>query len=430
MVPHLTTALTGPLAELEKHILDSMPAIERWFRLQFIERTAPFYSSVDLRNSGFKLAPVDTNLFPAGFNNLNPAFMPLAVQAAMSAIERVCPDTERFLLVPENHTRNSYYLQNVATLKNILQRAGLAVRIGSLIPEITAPTELDLPNGEKLLLEPIKRVGNRVMVDDFNPCAVLLNNDLSGGAPDIFKGIEQVLVPPLHAGWTTRRKSQHFTEYDRVAGEFANLINIDPWFINPYFARCGKINFADKQGEDCLATYVEEILKQIKEKYKQYNIPHEPFIIVKADAGTYGMGIMTVKSVDDVRNLNRKQRNKMAVVKEGLEVNEVLIQEGVYTFETLNGGVAEPVIYMIDHFVVGGFYRVHTGRGQDENLNAPGSHFEPLAFETDCHTPDCYGKPGDPPNRFYTYGVIARLAMLAAAYELEVETETETEATA
>ncbi|MEO6025215.1 MAG: glutamate--cysteine ligase [Burkholderiales bacterium] len=422
MVPHLTTALTGPLAELEKHILDAMPAIERWFRLQFIDHTAPFYSSVDLRNSGFKLAPVDTNLFPAGFNNLNPAFHPLAVQAVMSAIEKVCPDAQRFLLVPENHTRNMFYLQNIATLKNILQRAGLAVRIGSLIPELTQPTELDLPNGEKLLLEPIKRVNNRVMVDDFNPCAVLLNNDLSGGTPEIFKGIEQVLVPPLNAGWTTRRKSQHFAAYDRVAGEFANLINIDPWFINPYFARCGKINFAEKQGEDCLAGYVEEILHQIKEKYRQYDIPHEPFIIAKADAGTYGMGIMTVKSVDDVRNLNRKQRNKMAVVKEGLEVNEVLIQEGVYTFESLNDGVAEPVIYMIDHFVVGGFYRVHTGRGQDENLNAPGSHFQPLAFETDCHTPDCFGRPGDPPNRFYTYGVIARLAMLAAAYELEALT--------
>ena len=423
MVPHLTTALTGPLAELEKHILDAMPAIERWFRLQFIDHAAPFYSSVDLRNSGFKLAPVDTNLFPAGFNNLNPAFHPLAVQAAMSVIERVCPDAQRFLLVPENHTRNMFYLQNVATLKSILQKAGLEVRIGSLIPEITAATELDLPSGEKLLLEPIKRVGNRVMVDDFNPCAVLLNNDLSSGAPEIFKGIEQVLLPPLNAGWTTRRKSQHFAAYDRVAGEFANLINIDPWFINPYFARCGKINFAEKQGEDCLAGYVEEILHQIKEKYRQYDIPHEPFIIAKADAGTYGMGIMTVKSVDDVRNLNRKQRNKMAVVKEGMEVNEVLIQEGVYTFESLNDGVAEPVIYMIDHFVVGGFYRVHTDRGQDENLNAPGSHFQPLAFETDCHTPDCYGRPGDPPNRFYTYGVIARLAMLAAAYELEALSE-------
>jgi len=74
MVPHLATALTGPLAEIEKHILDATPAIERGFCLQSIEHTAPFYSSVDLRNSGFKLALVDTNLFPAGFNNPTPVF--------------------------------------------------------------------------------------------------------------------------------------------------------------------------------------------------------------------------------------------------------------------------------------------------------------------------------------------------------------------
>jgi hypothetical protein len=43
---------------------------------------------------------------------------------------------------------------------------------------------------------------------------------------------------------------------------------------------------------------------------------------------------------------------------------------------------------MIDRFVVGGFYRVHSGRGKDENLNAPGMHFEPLAFETSCSLPD------------------------------------------
>jgi len=131
------------------------------------------------------------------------------------------------------------------------------------------------------------------------------------------------------------------------------------------------------------------------------------------------MGIMTVKSVDDVRNLNRKTRNKMSVIKEGLTVQEVLIQEGVYTFESVNGAVAEPVVYMMDQFVVGGFYRVHTERGIDENLNSPGAQYVPLAFETNCHTPDCAGKPGDPPNRFYTYGVVARLANLAAAMEVE-----------
>ena len=158
---------------------------------------------------------------------------------------------------------------------------------------------------------------------------------------------------------------------------------------------------------------------QIQAKYKEYGVEQEPFVIVKADAGTYGMGIMTVKSPDDVRDLNRKQRNKMSVGKEGLQVSEVIIQEGVYTFESINDAVAEPVVYMMDHYVVGGFYRVHTGRAVDENLNAPGMHFVPLAFEASCSLPDCTGAPDAMPNRFYAYGVVARLALLAAAIELQ-----------
>jgi glutamate--cysteine ligase len=419
MVPHLTTSLTGPLQELERVVLGERPEIERWFRTEWLEHDVPFYASVDLRNSGFKLAPVDTNLFPGGFNNLNPDFLPLCVHAAMSAVQKICPDSRRFLLIPENHTRNLHYLSNVAVLRRILDGVGLSVRIGSLIPDLKEPIEVEAANGEKLLLEPLVRKGNRVGVEGFDPCAVLLNNDLSGGIPQILRGIEQPVVPPLVAGWTTRRKSHHFHVYDRVAEGFAKLVGIDPWVINPIFSQCGKVNFNDKEGEDCLAANVEFVLNEIREKYAHYGITEQPFVIVKADAGTYGMGIMTVKSVDDVRNLNRKTRNKMSTIKEGQPVQEVLIQEGVYTFESVNGAVAEPVIYMIDQFVVGGFYRVHTERGIDENLNSPGAKYVPLAFETNCHTPDCLGKPGDPPNRFYTYGVVARLANLAAAIEIE-----------
>ncbi|HQT26639.1 MAG TPA: glutamate--cysteine ligase, partial [Burkholderiales bacterium] len=119
------------------------------------EHSTPFYASVDLRNSGFKLAPVDTNLFPGGFNNLNPEFMPLCVQAMMSAIEKICPDARGALLIPENHTRNLYYLQNVASIAYILRQAGMNVRIGTLIPEIDSPTEFSLPGGGNLLLEPV-----------------------------------------------------------------------------------------------------------------------------------------------------------------------------------------------------------------------------------------------------------------------------------
>ncbi|WP_454762693.1 glutamate--cysteine ligase [Cupriavidus campinensis] len=423
MVPHLITALNGPLLELEKKILDATPSIERWFRLEWQEHTPPFYCSVDLRNAGFKLAPVDTNLFPGGFNNLAPEMLPLAVQAAMAAIEKICPDAKNLLLIPERHTRNMFYLQNVARLSLIMRQAGLNVRLGSLSEDITEPTPIELPDGQTLVVEPLARLGakgRRLGLKDFDPCSILLNNDLSAGIPPILENInEQYLLPPLHAGWSTRRKSSHFAAYDEVAKKFAKLIDIDPWMVNPYFARATGVDFHERVGEEELADAVEAVLKKIARKYREYGIKETPYVVVKADAGTYGMGIMTVRDPSEVKGLNRKERNKMSVVKEGLEVSDVIIQEGVHTFEKVNDAVAEPVVYMIDRYVVGGFYRVHTGRGNDENLNAPGMHFVPLAFAPN-GIPDSHAKPGAAvPNRFYMYGVVARLALLAASVELE-----------
>ena len=420
MVPHLTTALTGPLLELEKHFLDNATAIERWMRSQWQEHMPPFYGSTDLRNSGFKLAPVDLNLFPGGFNNLNDAFLPLCVQAAQAAVERICVGARSILLVPENHTRNQFYLQNVAKLVSILRFTGLEVRLGSLLPDITAPTVVELPNGSSLTLEPLVRHGGRLGVEGFDPCAVLLNNDLSAGTPALLQDLhDQWVIPPVHAGWHTRRKSIHAAAYDRVTADFCAEIGIDPWRINPAFDTCTGLDFHARTGEQELADKVATMLDGIRAKYKEYGVSDEPFVVVKADAGTYGMGVMTVKDAAELIGLNRKQRNKMSVVKEGLEVHDVIIQEGVHTFETLNGAVAEPVVYMMDHYVVGGFYRVHTQRGRDENLNAPGMHFEPLAFEAPCSLPDCNQEPDAAPNRFYAYGVVARLALLAASVEIE-----------
>jgi glutamate--cysteine ligase len=404
--------------ELEQRILERMPEIERWLRTQWQEHAVPFYASVDLRNAGFKLAPVDTNLFPGGFNNLNPAFMPLCVQAIQAAVERVCADARGVLLIPENHTRNLRYLDNVATLESILRQGGMRVRIGSINPEITERTTIETGDGRKLVIEPVQRNGRRVGLADFDPCMVLLNNDLSGGAPEILRNIDQPVAPPLTAGWYNRKKSHHFDMYRQVARDFAALLDIDPWLVDPYFGACSAVSFQDRDGEECLATNVEQVLARIGVKYREYGIDEKPFVIVKADAGTYGMGIMTVHEASDVIGLNRKQRNKMAVVKEGLEVSSVIIQEGVPTYESIDDAIAEPVVYMIDRFVVGGFYRVHTERGKDQNLNAPGAQFVPLAFESPC-IPDLAGPAGCPPNRFYSYGVVARLAQVAASLEIE-----------
>jgi len=422
MVPRILNAADGgaPLLHLEQQILNASSDIEHWFRSQWRSHVPPFYASVDLRNAGFKLSVVDTNLFPGGFNNLSSDVLPLAVQAMSAAVERRCPDVRRFLLIPENHTRNTFYLSNVARLASLLQQSGLEVRIGTLIPEITAPTPIDLPDGQRLLLEPIERNGQRVEVQGFDPCAILLNNDLSAGIPDVLKGIEgQKIIPPLHAGWSVRRKSQHFAAYSKVVASFAERLQIDPWVLDPFFATCSQVDFHAREGESCLADNVSNMLARIRTKYKELGITQTPFVVVKADAGTYGMGVMTVKDASEVVNLNRKQRNKMAVVKEGLQVSDVLIQEGVHTLEEVDGAVAEPVVYMVDRYVVGGFYRVHAERGPDENLNAPGMKFAPLPFDESCMQPEFTDHPDAAPNRFYVYGVISRLALLAASLELE-----------
>jgi glutamate--cysteine ligase len=418
-VPHLTIANSGPIYHVEKLVLNKVAAIEAWFRQQWKKTPAPLTSSVDLRQAGFKLAPVDTNLFPAGFNNLNPEFLPLCIQAAQSVLVDYLPYCTRILLLPESHTRNKFYMQSLHVLRTIFSKAGFIVRIGSLDPELKEPAEVVLENGETLLLEPIQRQGDRIGLADFNPCFLLLNNDLSQGIPEILQSLQQQIRPTAKLGWSSRLKSSHFGFFDEIAKEFSELVGLDSWLINPYFSAIEGVDFMAQEGLDRLADEVDRILKLTHDKYATYEIKENPFVVIKADNGTYGMSVMMVHNADEVRQLNRKQRTKMATSKGSQKVDRVIIQEGVYTFETMpNGAVAEPVVYMIGQFVVGGFYRVHQERGTDENLNAPGMHFEPLAFAQACNMPCDELEVVDSPNRFYVYGVIARLAALAAAKEI------------
>ena len=432
MVPHLITALTGPINELEQRILDSTPAIERWFRLEWMEHTPPFYCSVDVRNAGFKLAPVDTNLFPDGWNNLTPEMLPLAVQAAMAAIEKICPEARNLLVVPQNTAQdkdagsiqNSAYLANILQLKRIFYQAGLNVRFASLDAAVKTPTTLQAATGEAITIEPLNRTDLRLGLKDFDPCTILLNNDLAAGIPGMLEDInEQYLLPPLHASSSVRSKATHLKAYEEVAKRFGKLIGVDSWLIHPMFAHCGMVNMAKTRDFDNLKIQVDGLLMKIKRKYKEYGIHEKPFVLVKCNSGNgegnCGLGILTVRDTKDLdawaadSKISQKQLPDAPM--------DIIIQEGVQTSERVNAAVAEPVVYMMDRYVVGGFYRTHAGRGNDENLNAPGASYVPLALADSGKLPQPGGLQGaaSNPNRFYMYGVIARLAMLAASYELE-----------
>jgi glutamate--cysteine ligase len=287
-----------------------------------------------------------------------------------------------------------------------------------MIPDLHEPVTHVLPSGSKIVLEPLIREGDRVGVEGYFPCCIILNNDLSAGVPEIFNNTKQFFMPPFHLGWSTRLKSSHFRAYDAVCASFSTVVDLDPWLINPYFDHCGEVDFSSAESLACLTDSAADLFKKIRQKYAEYKIDRNPFLVVKADQGTYGMAVMMIQDPSELLQLNRKQRTKMAASKGGNPVTKAIMQEGVYTFETVEEAVAEPVVYHIGRYVVGGFYRIHKNRGVDENLNAPGMDFQSLAFAKNCHIPPnqkCEFK--EPVNRFYAYGVVSRLAMLAAARE-------------
>jgi glutamate--cysteine ligase len=413
MVPHLLPALTGPINELEQRLLDTSPLIERWFRLEWMEHTPPLYCAARLRNAGFKLAPVDIHLHPDGWHHLSQQTLPQAVQAAQAAIEKICPEARNLLIVPENGTPSADYLASLQRLQEIFHMAGLNVRFGSIDPALNRPATYPLPDGGQIVLEPTQRTRHRVMLKDFDPCTVLLNNSLRAGAPGILEDLhEQYLLPPLQAGGSVRRKSQHADCHEEVSKRFGKLIGIDPWLISPWFARCDDVNLRTAAGSEGVRAQVEALLAKVRRKYKEYGILEKPFVVIKPDrGGQRGAGILTVR---DVKELNYP--DSLPALPQG----EVIVQEGVLTHERINDAVAEPMVYMIDRYVVGGFYRAHAGLRQDQSLSAPGAQLVPLAFDGAALLP----KPGargtaSGPNRFYMYGVVARLALVAASYELE-----------
>lgn len=389
--------------------------LEAWFAEQRASGEPFFYSSVDLRHSGLRLVPVDTNLYPAGFNNLSPLARERASRFIARLLDEHYHDARRVLIIPENHTRNLAYLENLSVLSSLFDTAGIEVRIGSLAAQTGEPIHLETLTGQPLTQHPLIRSGNTLALEDgFTPDLIILNNDMTSGPPEILENLTQPILPPVGMGWYRRRKSVHFAAYQQLVDSFAERFGLDSWLLSAGFHQCGRIDFKERSGLDTLAANVEQVLSRAREKHRQYGISEDPYVFIKADSGTYGMGIMTITRPEDVFEMNKKERNKMHVIKEGSQVSEVIIQEGIPTIDMIDGKSAEPMVYMIDGIPVGGMYRVNGTRDALSNLNASGMEFTGMCDSGESEgqqwktVKDCH---------FRSYGIVAALAALAATRE-------------
>jgi len=144
-------------------------------------------------------------------------------------------------------------------------------------------------------------------------------------------------------------------------------------------------------------------------------------VFVKNNSGTYGMGIMVVHSADELRQMNRRTKNKMSVGKNKLPIQSVAVQEGVPTATLVDRLAAEPVIYLLGCELIGGFLRTNTEKGAEDNLNSQGMVFKMLCMS------DLRELENDPdednknaPLLEMIYGAVARVSALATGRELAV----------
>ncbi len=404
------------IQEIEARVRERWGLICRWFLDHSQNCPHPVYSSVDIRNSGFKVAVVDTNLYPSGFNNLCQRCFVNGPELFQKYFQVHLGQVSKILIIPESHTRNLPYLANLVRISSILEKAGYQVRTGFL-PEGMREDYLEVPlkDGETVHLHRIRRQGDEILVDDFVPDLLLVNNDFSSGPAEILEGIRQPVVPPLQMGWFRRRKSQHIAIQQQLIQEFCRLIDWDPWLLTPLTDWEEDVNFLTKEGLDRVAAKVDMLISRIREKYDEYGLKEEPYAFIKNDSGTYGMAIVTASSGDELLKLNRKERVKMHKAKGGTQVRSVLIQEGIPTRDRFGPCWVEPVIYLVGDRVLGGFLRENCRVSRRDNLNTTG-----MTFTRPCLHGIDEVKAASQADYFpMIYDVISKIAALAAGHEMK-----------
>lgn len=399
-------------AELEEYISHHWNEMNLWIDEAMKGQALPLTCSVDIRESKTKYAPVDNNLYPAGFNNICSKDLEQCAEHFREAFDRFDKNIKRVGLLPESHTKNKYYLDNIYHLKSTIEAAGTEVTLFSvdqmLFEETKANTlELESFSGHRLSIH-----RGRVQDDVFVPVdpnmkfdfdLVILNNDQSVPFEINWKSIKSPVMPPPSAGWYQRQKIAHFEHYRKVVSEFCQKFEINPDLMQAHFSSVNNIDFSTKEGIDILGDEVDKLLK---------SLPEGSSVFVKASQGTYGMGISVVSSGEEIRSMNRKMRNKMDVGKSHLKFTSVLIQEGVETIIKYDDAPSEVTIYLIDGKSSGGFVRMNPLRGTQANLNAQGMIYRKFCISEIKQDCDYLIKEA-------VYSIVARLSALAAAREIK-----------
>lgn len=401
---------------IESRIDKNLNSIADFFDKKTVQFPPLIYNSVDLRHSGFKITPVDTNCFPAGFNNISGSYLEKASLEAKLYLQKFFDfdNIKNIAILGENHTRNLHYLSSLENLKKAFTFNDKNTFLGSIDQQINDSIQLQNSQGKIIDVHKLEKKNGKIFINqDIAIDLIILNNDLTNQVPDLLQSIETKVIPSVQMGWHQRSKFKHFDLYNTLCQEISTLIDIDPWFISNYQSHLNSINFKDRIGFDKLEYEVEQVIVKTNAKYQEYNINQKPFCYIKSDNGTYGMAVMKISSPEEIRGFNKKARNKMNMIKDGRQTSSIKIQEGVPTIDTINGHSSEPLIYMLNGTVIANLARSNEFKDNQSSLNSQGAKFHNIEQEYSAEL------GGELSQVTKAYWLVAKLASLAASIEYD-----------
>ena len=278
------------------------------------------------------------------------------------------PTCKKILLLAEEHTKNFYYWDNIYIIKSLIEYGGYKVTVCVPGKVITSPRKITTASGREVSIHLLNKEKGDLVIS---------NNDFSvnyGLSQDNFYN------PCIEMGWNSRKKHSFFIEYNKIATEFSSLIGVDPWCIRVETELFSPFDLDSKENMNLLKDRAARLLKDLKDKQPDASM-EDPYLFLKNNSGTYGLGITTIDRAEELNHLNYKDRKKLKASKSGSGIKELILQEGISTIlGQEKAQSAEPVIYMIGSDLTGGFLRGHSKQGYKANLNSPGAVYQRLCM--------------------------------------------------
>ncbi len=356
--------------------------VSGWFEKHLKRIPVPLLASVVIKDSGFKTTISDVQFFPTGLNHVAKADLRNAPQLIKKYFKKYHSDIEKLkkilLLATVRHS-NPFYYEHLFTLIQLLKKSNLKVELGTL-ETLDAPSKIKTPSKKTLKIFPVTFAGDKIRVGKFDPDFVLLTDPFTSDLTLKLSNLKQPLNPPYKVLSYMHKRSDSLNIFNTLAKDFSDLIGIDPWLISTQFHVDTHVNFEEKSGVEKIATSTNILLQNLEQKYREYKVAQRPAVQIVNNRGTYGMGILSIRSPKELSELYFKKKAKKINGKSQSVINEVLIQEAVPVRPLFNKFVGETVAYLLGNEITGGYIKTYTDKTAKNILSSREFLFQPVVM--------------------------------------------------